>query len=601
MTGVQTCALPILLERFGRRWDAGFNRLSHAYQRLLAAVLTRRAWGRVGLRWAVIVVGLASFVVGLGLLRTGRVGFDLFPSGDQGEIDVTLVMPPSTSIETTDGVVRQLEARLKSYPEVSLVYSNTGGANAAFFGATAGDTSRIYVLLVPNAERERPSAELADDMRAHLAADIPSAVLRIALPNPFGFGGFGNQAIQAAVRGPNPDVLNGLVDQVTAAVRSVPGAADVNNDNEKVQRELLVAVNRQRAADLGVTAQQAGAALRTAVSGTVVSKFRRPGQDEVDVRLIADDSFRSRPENLGSLPLLTNQGTIVLLGQLGDISPGTAPTQIRHVSRERSVIVNASAGGRLVGDIQRDVEAAVALIPLPPGYSITYAGQAQQGGQSFGFIFRAMGAGLVLMYLLMVMLFRSLTLPLSVLMSLPLAVVGSLGAMALTITPFTLFSLLGFTLLMGLVGKNAILLVDYTDTLRRRGKSRTEALVEAGPTRLRPIVMTTMSVVVALAPLALGIEEGSELLKSAAVVLIGGLLTSTLLTLVFIPAMYTIFDDLEGRVKRFLGRFSEPRRLEAQELAILHLEVAPDGDGHDGFGEGAAAPRRATETAAPPP
>ena len=586
------------MERFGRRWDGGFNRLSHAYQRLLRAVLTRHLLGPIGVRWGVIVIGLASFVLGLGMLATGRVGFDIFPSGDQSEIDATLVMPPATSIETTDSVVRQLEQRLKTYREVSLVYSNTGAAsNAAFFGATTGDTSRIFVLLVPKAERDRTSQEIADDLRDHLAEGIPNAAVRIALPNAFGFGGFGNQAIQVAVRGPNPTVLNGLVDQVTAIVRNTPGAVDVNNENEKVQREFLVNVDRQRAADLGVTAQQAGGALRTAVSGTVVSKFRSPGQDDVDIRLIAADSFRARPENLASLPLLTNQGAIVMLGQLGDVSASTAPTQIRHVSRERSVIVNASAGGRLVGDIQRDVEASVKQIALPPGYSISYQGQAQQGGQSFGFIFKAMGAGLVLMYLLMVMLFRSLTLPLSVLMSLPLAVVGALGAMALTITPFTIFALLGFTLLMGLVGKNAILLVDYTDTLRRRGRSRTEALVEAGPTRLRPIVMTTLSVVVALAPLALGIEEGSELLKSAAVVLIGGLLTSTLLTLVFIPAMYTIFDDLEARIKGLFGLFSKPRPFEPRELAILHPEIVVDGNGHDGHGLDGVPDERVTPTA----
>ena len=570
------------LDRFGRWWDAGFERVSHGYQRLLRRVLTGRVLRLVGMRWVVILIGFGSFIFGISLLGTGRIGFDLFPSGDQGEIDVTLVMPPATAIETTDTVVRELEARLRRYPEVDLVYSNTGGANRAFFGPTSGDTSRIFVLLVPRAERARDSAEIAEELRQHLAPDIPNATLRIALPNPFGFGGFGQQAIQVAVRGPNPEVLNGLVDQVSAIVKTVPGAVDVNNDNEKVQREYLVTVDRPRAADLGVTAQQAASALRTAVSGTVVSKFRRPGQSDVDIRLIADDSFRARPENLASLPLSTTQGSIVQLGQLGQITTSTAPTQIQHVARERSVIVNASAGGRLVGDIQREIEAEVGRIPLPPGYSITYQGQAEQGGQSFGFIFRAMAAGLVLMYLLMVMLFRSLTLPLSVLMSLPLAVVGSLGAMAATITPFTLFALLGFTLLMGLVGKNAILLVDYTDTLRRLGRSRTDALVEAGPTRLRPIVMTTMSVVVALAPLGLGIEEGSELLRSAAVVLIGGLITSTLLTLVFIPAMYTIFDDLENAVKRLLGVLSKPRVFDPAELAILHPDMAIGPNGNDG-------------------
>jgi HAE1 family hydrophobic/amphiphilic exporter-1 len=370
----------------------------------------------------------------------------------------------------------------------------------------------------------------------------------------------------------------------------------VNNDNEHVQPELLFSIDRDRAADLGVSAQQAAAALRTAVSGTVVSKYRRSGQDDVDIRLMANDAYRAQPDNLATLPLLTSRGTTVFLGQLGRITPGTAPTQIRHVSRERSVTVNASGGSRLVGDVQRDIQTQLDALALPPGYSITYQGQAQQGGQSFGLIFRAMGAGLVLMYLLMVMLFRSLTLPLSVLMSLPLAVVGSLGAMALTTSPFTLFSLLGFTLLLGLVGKNAILLVDYTATLRKRGHTRAQALIEAGPTRLRPIVMTTTSVVVALAPLGLGIEEGSELLKSAAIVLIGGLITSTLLTLVFIPAMYTIFDDLEQFVASLARRVSKPRPFSPDEIAVLH----PSGPPHpSGNGRAAPAGVGATETLDP--
>ena len=174
------------------------------------------------------------------------------------------------------------------------------------------------------------------------------------------------------------------------------------------------------------------------------------------------------------------------------------------------------------------------------------------------------------MYALMLLLFRSVTLPLAVLMSLPLAVIGALGAMAISATDFTLFSLLGLSLLIGLVGKNAILLVDYTDTLRKQGLSRTAALLEAAPTRLRPILMTTLSIMVALLPIALGIEVGSELLRAAAIVLIGGLATSTLLTLVFVPAMYTIFDDIEAWVVSLIRRVARPRQLEPEEVAILH-------------------------------
>jgi HAE1 family hydrophobic/amphiphilic exporter-1 len=201
------------------------------------------------------------------------------------------------------------------------------------------------------------------------------------------------------------------------------------------------------------------------------------------------------------------------------------------------------------------VQKAVAGVDLPSGYRVTYAGSGQIGGSAFGDLARAMGVAVLLMYMLMMMLFGSLVRPLVVLMSLPLALIGALGAMALTHSAFTLFSMLGVAVLLGLVGKNAILLVDRADHLRASGMDRSAALLAAGPSRLRPIVMTTVSVMAALLPIVSGVEEGSDLLQSVALVLIGGLLTSTLLTLVFVPAMYTVFDDLQvgiGRLVRWL-------------------------------------------------
>jgi HAE1 family hydrophobic/amphiphilic exporter-1 len=587
--------------RFGQRWDAGFERIGDAYQRVLRKVLTERILtfipgrkGRrgIGARWLVIGIGLLSLVVGLGTLATGRVGFDIFPSGDQSEVDLTITMPAATTLSQTDAAVRELERRLRAnYPEVSHIISNVGATTGQTISLQPkSDTALVRVLLVPPRQRQRSAAAIADDMDANLSKGIPGVKVRTGLQNAFGFGGFGTQPIQVAVRGPNPAVLNGLVNQVTAAVKSVPGATDVNNVNENVQPEFVINVDRDKAADLGVTAQQAATALRTAVDGTLLNtKFRRPGQDDIDIRLIAGDAFRATPDNLPNLPLLSSKGTIVSLGQVGTISNGSAPTEIDHVDRDRSVIVNASTQGRLVGDVQRDVEAKVANITLPPGYSIKYYGQAQQGGQAFGDIYKAVAIGLALIYMLMMLLFGSVTLPLAVMMSLPLAVVGAFSAMAITATPFTLFSLLGFTLLVGLVGKNAILLVDYTDTLRKRGEARTDALLHAGPTRLRPIVMTTMSIIVALTPVAAGIEEGSELLKAAAIVLIGGLITSTLLTLVFVPAMYTIFDDVQEFFVRIFHRVSKPRHLEPAELAIAHP------NGHGANGREVRSPRASTE------
>ncbi|HLH72584.1 MAG TPA: efflux RND transporter permease subunit, partial [Chloroflexota bacterium] len=573
-----------ILLAFGRRWDAGLERLGRGYRRLLRIVLTRDLIHlgrlRIGARWGVVGIGMLTFFAGIALIVVGLIGFDFFPSGDQSEVDITLKMPPATALVTTDAVVQQIEKRLGTMSEVRETFAITGSTGSGNGLSTGGDTSLIFVLLKPKSERTRSSQEIADDLRRTLPRDYPGAKFYINLPNAFGFGGFSGQPIQIAVRGPNPDVLNNLVNQVETEVKTVPGAVEVNNVNEQVRSEDVFRIDRSRAADVGITAQQAGLALHTAVDGTVVAKFHQPGQDDVDIRLIANDTFRASPENLGSLPLLTSNGTIVHLNQIGTILNGAAPTEIDHVDRERTVTVYASAGGgRDVGTVQRDIQTKLDRLTLPPGYSIKYQGSAQQGADAFTSIFQALGTAVLLMYILMTMLFGSALLPLAVLTSLPLAIVGSLTAMAVTGTPFTVFSMLGFALLVGLVGKNAILLVDYTDTLRKRGADRTAALLEAGPTRLRPILMTTLSIIFGLAPVALGVEEGSELLKAAAVVLIGGLTTSTLLTLVVVPAMYTIFDDLNALIIHAVHRVAKPRQLLPSELLILHPEVGEHVDG----------------------
>ena len=563
---------------FGRWWNRGFDWLARGYQRVLRLVLTghlvKLGPVRVGGRWGVIALGLAAFVAGGALFASGAIGVDIFPSGDQSQINMTLSMPPATTIQATNAVVLKIEEELKTVPEVSSVYSATGsGSNG--FGVAGGNSAALTVLLVPISDRNRSAAAIADDFRQILDPHIPQARLDVSPANAFGFGGGAGQPISVAVRGPDPTTLNRLVDQATAEMKAVPGAVEVNNANQKTQQELVLHVDRARAADLGITTQVAASALRTAVDGTVATKFRQTGLDDIDIRVMLDDAFRGSTDQLASLPLVSTKGNIVHLGSVGTIVAGSAPTQIAHRDRERSVTINASASGAAVGTVAQEIQNRLSRLPLPPGYSITYSGQAAQGAGAFSDIFKALGISLLLMYVLMMMLFGSLTLPLAVLMSLPLAVIGALGALALTNNSFTLFSLLGIAMLVGLVGKNAILLVDYTDILRKRGVSRTAALLEAGPTRLRPIVMTTMSIFASLAPVALGAEAGSELLKAAALVLIGGLLTSTLLTLVFIPAMYTIFDDIEELVRRLLYRASSPRILEPAELAILGRHPVP--------------------------
>ncbi len=289
-------------------------------------------WRGLSGRWLVIGLGLASLAGGLSLLTTGRIGIDIFPSGDQSEVDITVVMPSATNIQVTNGVVQQLEQRLRSYPEVRLVYSNTGtsGGGGGFGGATGGDQAQLTVLLVPVNERQRSSLQLADVFRQELGRGIPDVTVRTGIANAFGFGGFGGQAIQVQVQGSDPVVLNRLVDSITTAVQSTPGAADVNHDNQKVTPQYTLNVDRTRAAQLGVTPQSAGTALGAAIDGMKVATFQKPGASNVDIRLIADDKFRASPDNLAALPLLTSNGTVVALNQIGTLTQTTAPTAIQQ-------------------------------------------------------------------------------------------------------------------------------------------------------------------------------------------------------------------------------------------------------------------------------
>jgi hydrophobic/amphiphilic exporter-1 (mainly G- bacteria), HAE1 family len=557
------------LARFGRAWDNAFLRLEHAYGHLLRVALPRR--------WIVIAVGLASFAAGIALLAFGVIGLDFFPSGDQSELDLTLTMPPSTTLDATNSVAQKMETELRQYPEVRSLFSIVGassGDSPADIGGT--NQAQITALLVPRGERGRAAADVAEDVRKRFEGRYPGAKLRVGLPNAFGFGGFGGAPIQVQVQGTDPLVVDRLASEVQQQVATVPGAVGLENSNDNLQTQLRAKIDWTRAADLGINARDAGTALRSALDGFTsnANQFRQTGHTSIPIRILTADPSQTTPADIERLPVSGTKG-VVQLGQFTSFEQTRIPTSITHVNRLRSVTIGVSAGqGHLVGDLQNEVQTAVARVQLPVGYSVTYAGQGQQGGSAFGDLARAMGMAVLLMYMLMMMLFGSLTLPMAVLMSLPLAMVGALGAMAVAHSAFTLFSMLGVAVLLGLVGKNAILLVDHTDRLRQSGLDRTAALLAAGPSRLRPIVMTTFSVMAALLPIASGLEEGSELLQSVALVLIGGLVTSTLLTLVFVPAMYTIFDDIQELVVSLARRRPHLRpRLRIRRLALVPVSV----------------------------
>jgi HAE1 family hydrophobic/amphiphilic exporter-1 len=287
----------------------------------------------------------------------------------------------------------------------------------------------------------------------------------------------------------------------------------------------------------------------------VATELRRENEDKVDIRVLyAPTNGSTELDAIPDIPLTTPQGAEVRLNQVAQLVPVEGPAEIERENRVRQIVLGANLAGRPLGDVTADIRQGIDRLSLPAGYSIVMAGDTELQEQAFGDLLKALGISILLIYLLMVALYDSLVYPLVIMGSLPVASVGAIGALAITHNTLSMFSMVGLIMLTGLVAKNAILLVDYTNTLRKRGYSRAEAILEAGPTRLRPILMTTAAMVFAMTPLALKLGEGAETRSPMAIVVIGGLLTSTLLTLVVVPAGYTVMDDFQTWVGARLGR-----------------------------------------------
>ncbi|HEX8966740.1 MAG TPA: efflux RND transporter permease subunit, partial [Chloroflexota bacterium] len=567
------------LTRFGRAWDTGYARLGHAYSRVLHFAIGR--WTR----WIIVAVSIASFVGGILLVATGVLSTEFFPNADNGALTVNLEMSPGTTLDVTNAASQKIEEQILTWPEVKEVFSSVGQSGG--FGPNQARFASLQVQLIDKKSRTRTPDDLAQVART-LGAGIPGA--KVTASPVSQFGGGGGASVSVRIQGEDSSVLSALASQVADVVRHTPGTTDVNEGGVTGDPELVVNVDRQQAADLGLTPSQVASVLRTGLAGSTVSTFRPQGTVGWDINVILNPAERARVEQVGQIPIVTPRGQTIQLGQIAGITSASGPTQINRRDRQRSVYVTANLAGRTGGDVARDIQTGLDRISVPAGYRITQGGDAQSQNETFGQILQALGLSVLLMYMLMVALFESLVFPLMIMFSLPLAVVGAFGLLALTGNTLNMLSMIGMILLTGLVGKNAILLVDYTNTLRKRGLARNEALLQAGPTRLRPILMTTSALVLAMSPIALKLGEGSEWRAPMAVTVIGGLLTSTLLTLVLIPAIYTIMDDFTGmlsRAPRLVVRAVSRRRAapshvpEAEEPRTPERVPVPLGSGAD--------------------
>jgi HAE1 family hydrophobic/amphiphilic exporter-1 len=517
---------------FTRLWESGFHKLSEKYRGLLAHALN--------VRWLPVLTGFAMLALVISFIPLHVVGTEYVPQEDDNVFSIGLTMPVGTPVDATDAATKQIETALAHMPEVDSVYAQVGGANGE-------QSSSITVNLVDKDKRSKTVFDLVAEMR-RLGASIPGLQLRTSVPSPL-IGG-GGSPVDLFIGGNDFGQLQAITAQVLQIVQNTPGTTEVRTSKIAPAPEYRAVVDRKKAADQGVTAQTIANTVSTAVQGLIVSELQPEGQTQIDINLQLKGAERMTPDQLASIPILTTKGTVVRLDQVAAIVRTTSPSQIARFNRQRDVEVQAGVNGRAVGDVLRDILAQTNQLQLPVGYTITVQGQGSQLNTAFAALTQALALSVVLMYMLMAALYESFIYPFAVIFCLPVALVGAfLGLMAVGDT-INIFSMIGIIMLMGLVAKNAILLVDYTNTLRRRGMSRREALIEAGPTRLRPILMTTMVLVFAMIPLALKLGDGAESRSPMAIVVLGGMITSTLLTLVMVPCIYTYLDDFQNFLMR---------------------------------------------------
>ncbi|NPV26651.1 MAG: efflux RND transporter permease subunit [Firmicutes bacterium] len=513
---------------------------------------------RVWLAWAlehrrrVIVITVVLLVVSVAL--TPFIGAEFLPAMDSGEISIEVQMPKGTVLAETNKVAEQIEGILKSVPEVKTVFVSVGpdGSQMISTGASQPDIARLQVMLTKKSERKRTDIAVADDIRQKVAL-IPGAEIKVSAVDPKTAGMPSSTPINIAIKGDDLDVLKDLAEQIAAIARQVEGTREIKTSLSEGQPEVQVIVNRQKASLYGITAAQVANTVQTAIEGQVATRYRSGG-DEIDIRVRLADNARQSLQNLRDLTVASPMGMSVPLSELARLDLATGPNVINRESQVRVVNVTGYISGRDLNSIMKDIRARVDQLNLPPGYSVEYSGENKEMRESFSSLTLALLLAIILVYMVMAIQYESLVHPFVIMFSMPTAVIGIVLGLLLTGRAFSVPAFIGVIMLAGIVVSNAIVLVDYINTVRQRGVERNQAILEAGPVRLRPILMTALTTILAMLPLAFGFGEGGESQAPMATVVIGGLTVSTAITLVLVPVVYTIFDDLGLRIKNRLKR-----------------------------------------------
>jgi HAE1 family hydrophobic/amphiphilic exporter-1 len=534
-----------VLDRFG----AWFERQADRYKGVIGWALDHR--------WSMVALAILSLVGALALQAVAG-GFGFVPVSDRSEMTIVIDAPPGSSLDYTRVKSEEVGRLVRNHPEVTYTYTTIGSSEG--FGGV--DQASMYVRLVPKRARAISQQELGRRLRSELGR-IGGVTVALFSSS---FGGNQKQ-IQIEVRGHdnNPATLTRLAQEVAARVRRVPDAVDVALSTKGEKPELEVRIQRGLAGSLGIPVAAVAQALRPAFAGVQAGDWIDPEGRSRDVMVRFPREARTRPAELQQLPIVldglaSGDGPRWLpLSHIATVETSVGPAQVQRYDRDAVIVVGANVDEESLGRVAQRVNAQLAGVPLPPGYRVTHGGEVESQNEVFGNIFAALGLAVLLMYLILVAQFGSFVDPIAIMISLPLSFIGVVLALIVTRDTLNIMSLIGVILLMGIVAKNAILLIDFAKWSRERGVDRRTAIVEAGRIRLRPIMMTTLALIAGMLPVALGFGEGGDFRAPLGRAVIGGVITSTVLTLVVIPTVYEILDDWrEALTSRARAWFAHP-------------------------------------------
>ncbi|MDH5540802.1 MAG: efflux RND transporter permease subunit, partial [Rhizobacter sp.] len=486
-----------------------------------------RAWRRATLtpRALVLMVGGLSFVGALGLVPL--VGSEFIPQTDQGFTQLSVRMPVGASLERGDAKIRQVEEIVLAMPEVLNVSSNIGGRGVGL--AVGRNQAAINIGLKPRAQRQRSQKQVEDVIRERIAK-IPGIEVSVGFDRP----------IYIAVLGSDAETLARITHELAAKVRQIKGVVDVEVSVKPGLPAYAVRLKPGAVRELGLTAPQLASSLRTYVNGEVATYWTTSDGQQVEVQLRLPEAQREKVDQLRGLPVaFSRDGTPIALDTVASIEPVVNPEVIRRQDLQRREAIFAGVEGRPAGDAGKEVKELAKNMPLPPGYSFDVGGHTKDQEEAFAAMLSALALSVIFIYIVLASQFGSFLQPLAIMASLPLALIGVMLALLLWKSTLNVFSMIGLIMLMGLVTKNAILLVDFANHGRKAGLSVPEALLQAGLVRMRPIIMTTGAMVFGMLPLALALNDGGEIQAPMGRAIIGGVITSTLLTLVVVPVLYS--------------------------------------------------------------